>query len=53
MTRNPDFDAVLIVKTELDKLRADNEWLRAALNLERRRLAVSEEALRRALENKP
>lgn len=24
MTRNPDFDAVMIKKTELDKLRADN-----------------------------
>lgn len=31
MSRNPDFDAVMIKKTELDKLRADNERLRALL----------------------
>jgi hypothetical protein len=31
MTSNPDFDAVMIKKTELDKLRAEVERLRAAL----------------------
>jgi len=39
-----------------DPLRGDMaeiERLTAALNLEQRRLRVSEEALRRALENKP
>jgi len=37
----------------IDELRAEIERLRAALDLEQRRLKVSEEALRRALEPKP
>lgn len=31
MSRNPDFDAVMIKTTELEKLRADNARLRALL----------------------
>jgi len=51
---------VVALRCEIERLegvlreaRAEIARLRAALDIERRRLAVSEEALRRALENKP